>query len=180
MKLQMQDLVSMRDIDSLYEIMTGDEDWMDRLDAAEGLLELGDRRGLEFLQASLSSDIRNMPDYARDILDSPKAKDMLASIETEKKRLHEERLRSGKARLQAGEKVFRYKTVYLMPSNKASDAMFGEEFDVSELNDLGLDGWELVNILSNVIGGSRGPFAGTYLLLKKELGLKDQAGLDQE
>ena len=156
MKSQMQDLVSMNDVDSLYEIMTGDDDWMDRLDAADGLVELGDRRGLEFLQSSLSSDVIDMPAYAR------------------------ERLKSGKTRLQAGEKVFRYKTVYLMPSNKANDAMFGEEFDISELNDLGLDGWELVNILSNVIGGSRGPFAGTYLLLKKELTLKDQADLDKE
>ena len=49
MNSQIKDLVAMRDVDSLYELMTENDEWMTQLDAAEGLVRLGDRRGYEFL-----------------------------------------------------------------------------------------------------------------------------------
>lgn len=49
MSSQINDLVAMRDIKSLYEIMSEDEEWINQLDAAEGLVKLGDRRGYEFI-----------------------------------------------------------------------------------------------------------------------------------
>ncbi len=58
---QINDLVKMGDVETLYELMAEDEDWMNQLDAAEGLVKLGDRRGLEFLleaQGSEEKDIR--------------------------------------------------------------------------------------------------------------------------
>ena len=45
---QINDLVAMGDIETLYELMAEDDDWMNRLDAAEGLVKLGDRRGWIF------------------------------------------------------------------------------------------------------------------------------------
>ena len=51
MASQINDLVAMGDIESLYDIMCDNEDWMVQLDAAEGLVKLGDRRGLEFLRS---------------------------------------------------------------------------------------------------------------------------------
>jgi hypothetical protein len=46
---QIDELVKMRDIETLFELMTEDDEWMTQLDAAEGLMKLGDRRGYEFL-----------------------------------------------------------------------------------------------------------------------------------
>ena len=46
---RIKDLVAMGDVQTLYELMSEDEDWMNQLDAAEGLVRLGDLRGLEFL-----------------------------------------------------------------------------------------------------------------------------------
>jgi len=38
MSNQIDDLVRMRDIETLYELMTEDEEWLTQLDAAEGLV----------------------------------------------------------------------------------------------------------------------------------------------
>ena len=56
MNSQINELIKMGDRDSLFEVMTGDEDWLTQLDAAEGLVRLGDRRGYEFLLTATMSD----------------------------------------------------------------------------------------------------------------------------
>ena len=56
MSSQINELVRMRDVDSLYEIMTEDDEWLNQLDAAEGLLKLGDRRGYEFILSAMMSE----------------------------------------------------------------------------------------------------------------------------
>ena len=56
MSSQVDDLVQMRDIESLYELMTEDEEWLTQMDAAEGLIKLGDRRGFEYVTSALMSD----------------------------------------------------------------------------------------------------------------------------
>ncbi len=179
MKSQMQDLVSMRDVESLYEIMTTDDDWMLQLDAAEGLLELGDRRGLEYLRSALDSDVLDMADTAREILDSTTARSMQEDIDLEKKRRHETRLQAARKKLQEGQKLFRYKAVYLAAADFLKEAMFGQSFDVAELNEYGLEGWEVVNVLPNLVAGAGSHFGGVYLLLKKELTSKDTSDLDE-
>jgi hypothetical protein len=44
MSTQINELVRMRDAETLYELMTETDEWMTQLDAAEGLVKLGDRR----------------------------------------------------------------------------------------------------------------------------------------
>ena len=71
MSSQINDLVAMRDVDSLYELMTEDDEWMTQLDAAEGLVKLGDRRGYEFLLTTMMSDDEEILEVAQEIFDSP-------------------------------------------------------------------------------------------------------------
>jgi len=56
MASQIDELVRMRDLDTLYELMTEDDEWLTQLDAAEGLVQLGDRRGYEFLLSAMMSE----------------------------------------------------------------------------------------------------------------------------
>src|SRR5215207_10730912 len=107
------DLIAMRDTDTLYELMTEDDEWLTQLAAAEGLVKLGDRRGYEFLLSAMLSDDESILDVAREILDSPEFAKMRRDIEAERERGHRIRLDSAKKRLQNGGKVFRYKMVYL-------------------------------------------------------------------
>ena len=65
MSSQINDLVAMRDTESLYEIMTEDEEWMNQLDAAEGLVKLGDRRGYEFIITATLSDDEEILEVAK-------------------------------------------------------------------------------------------------------------------
>jgi len=71
MASQINELVKMRDIDSLFEIMNEDDEWITQLDAAEGLIKLGDRRGYEFLLSARLSDDEDIQEVAREIFDSP-------------------------------------------------------------------------------------------------------------
>ena len=70
MAAQIDDLVRMRDIETLFGLMDNDDDWMMQLDAAEGLLRLGERGGLDFLYSATQSESREVRDYAREILDA--------------------------------------------------------------------------------------------------------------
>lgn len=45
MSSQIDELIRMRDVETLFELMAEHDDWLTRLDAAEGLALLGDRRG---------------------------------------------------------------------------------------------------------------------------------------
>ena len=71
MASQIDDLVGMGDVESLYELMAEDDDWMVQLDAAEGLVKLGDARGLEFLLSAEQSEENEMRKVAREILADP-------------------------------------------------------------------------------------------------------------
>ena len=69
-----QELVRMGDVDTLFELLEDSDDWMTQLDAAEGLAQLGERAGLDFLRSAMQSDAREVREYARDILDDPSTK----------------------------------------------------------------------------------------------------------
>ena len=184
MKSQIKDLVAMRDVDSLYELMTEDEEWMTQLDAAEGLVKLGDRRGYEFLLTATLSDDESILEVANEILASPELARMRTEIEAERDRNRRARIESARLRLQKGGKVFRYKMVYLPASAILSEDPLNEGFDVPALENHGLEGWEVVNIIPRrrtmLVGGVDDHFAGAYFLLKKEVLPHESSDLDKE
>ncbi|HXQ38590.1 MAG TPA: hypothetical protein VN843_31605 [Anaerolineales bacterium] len=184
MSSQINDLVAMRDVDSLYEIMTEDDEWITQLDAAEGLVKLGDRRGYEFLMTATLSDDESILEVANEILASPELAKMRAEIEAEHERDRRARIDSAKIRLQKGGKVFRYKMVYLPAGAILSEDPLNEGFNVPALENHGLEGWEVVNIIPRrrtmLVGGMDDHFTGAYFLLKKEVLPHESPDLDKE
>jgi hypothetical protein len=61
--------------------MTENDEWLARLESAEGLIELGDRRGYEFLISVTMGDDDEMLEVANEILASPVAMKMKRQIE---------------------------------------------------------------------------------------------------
>jgi hypothetical protein len=177
MASQIDDLVQMRDIETLFEIMAEDEDWMTQLDAAEGLVKLGDKRGLEFLLSAKLSEEKDVRDVAKEILDSPRMKSMLDEINAEDRRRHQERVENARKRLQKGGKVFQYKMVFLPTTDFLDEDLMSEGFDIPVLNEFGLEGWEVVNVISRqgrtFDGGVSDSISGAYFLMKRKTGAEE-------
>jgi hypothetical protein len=184
MASQINELVKMRDVQTLYELMTEDDDWIIQLDAAEGLVTLGDRRGYEFLLSAMMSEDEEMRESAQEIFDSPELAKMRADIEAERERIHRERIASAKKRLEKGGKVYRYKMVYLPSGALMGDDPLGEGYDLPALEEHGLDGWEVVHMLPSrralLVGSIDDHFTGAYFLMKKEFLPSESADLDHE
>ena len=181
MNSQINELIKMGDRESLFEVMTEDEEWMTQLDAAEGLVKLGDRRGYEFLLTATMSDDEDILEVAREIINSPELAKMRREIEVERDGEHRMRLESAKKRLGQGGKVFRYKMVYLASGALMGNDPLGKGFEVPALGDLGLEGWEIVTILPTrrafLVGSVDDHFTGAYFLLKKEVLPSETASL---
>ncbi len=179
MSSTINDLIAMRDTDTLYDLMNEADEWMDQLDAAEGLIKLGDKRGYEFIVTSMMSDDEEILEVAQEIMDSPEFKRMQADIEADQKRQRTERVQTAKKRLQNGGKVFRYKMVYLPVNALMEDDPLSEGFTVPALEAQGLTGWEVINVIPSrggrLVGSMEGIFTGAYFLLKKEM-LPGEAG----
>jgi len=184
MKSQINELVSMRDADALFELMTEADEWMIQLDAAEGLVKLGDRRGYEFLLTATMSDDEAILEVAQEIFHSPELARMRAEIEAEERRKHAVRIDSAKKRLQSGAKVFRYKMLYLPSGALMGEDPLGDGFEVPALEEHGLEGWEVVTMLPSrralLVGSVDDHFTGAYFLLKKEVLPTESAELDKE
>jgi hypothetical protein len=184
MASQINELIRMRDVETLYELMTEDEEWMTQLDAAEGLVKLGDRRGYEFLLSAMLSDDESILEVAREIMDSSEFAKMRNDIEAERQQKHRLRVDSARKRLQNGGKVFRYKMVYLPSGALMGDDPLSEGFNVPALEDHGLEGWEVVHMLPSrralLVGSVDDHFTGAYFLLKKEYLPGESAELDKE
>lgn len=170
---QIDELVKMGDRETLYELMTEDGEWLTRLESAEGLVELGDRRGYEFLLTVTMGDDDDMIEVAKEILASPETAKMRRAIEAEREQEYRARLESAKKRLQQGGKVYRYRMLHLPAHALMEDDPLGKGFDVHALDNMGLDGWEVVNILpvrrSLMVGSLDDHLTGAYFLLKKEI-----------
>ncbi|HVN14433.1 MAG TPA: hypothetical protein VMT73_01740 [Anaerolineales bacterium] len=181
MSSQINDLVNMRDVESLYELMTEDDDWMNQLDAAEGLVKLGDRRGYDFLISASQSEDKEIREDAKEILDSPDLARMISDLDAEAEREHQERVETARKRLQKGRKVFRYKMIYLAAGEILSDDTSIDGFEVPGLEDIGLEGWEVVNIIPRrgavLVGSADDHFIGAYFLLKREVDSEESADL---
>ena len=184
MASQINELVKMRDVETLFELMTEDEDWVTQLDAAEGLVSLGDRRGYEFLLSAMMSEDEEMRETAQEIFDSPELAKMRADIEAERDRVRQTHLASAKKRLQSGGKVFRYKMIYLPSGALIGDDLLGEGYDIPALEAHGLEGWEVIHMLPSrralLVGSIDDHFTGAYFLLKKEFLPTEIADLDKE
>lgn len=185
MSSQINDLIAMRDIESLYEIMTEDEEWINQLDAAEGLVKLGDRRGYEFIVTATLSDDEEILEVAKEIIDSPALAKMQREIEDERASEHRAYVESAKKRLQKGGKVFRYKMVYLPAEALMNHDPLSAGFEVPALDHQGLEGWEVVHVTPTSGRASlttRDPGtlpSGAYFLLKKEVLPTESADLDK-
>ena len=184
MKSQIDDLIAMRDIDTLYEIMTEAEDWLTQFDAAEGLIKLNDRRGYEFVATATLSDDEDILDVAKEIQDSPEYRRIQREIESEREseaRLHVE---SARKRLQMGGKVYRYKMVYLSSSAFMADDSMSQGYPIPALDNFGYEGWEVINVFPSAQGlmlsCRENQNAGAYFLLKREIHPSESADLDKE
>ena len=173
MGTQIDDLVAMRDMETLYELMTEDDDWMTQLDAAEGLIKLGDRRGFEFIMTATLSDDDAILEVAQEILETPEMQRMRREVESERENEHRARLETARKRLASGGKVYRYKMAHLPSNALMGDDPFSKGYEVPALDNIGLDGWEVVHVLpirrAIATGGENELFTGVYCLLKKEI-----------
>ncbi len=182
MSSQINDLVAMGDIESLYDIMCDDDDWMVQLDAAEGLVKLGDQRGLEFLLSAEQSDDYEMQKVAREILEDPAVAQRRADMEAQEQRALRAKKQDAIKRLQSGRKVFQYKMVYVPAADMLDEDPLSEGFDVPALTEYGLEGWEVVNVIprrkQSLVQVVEDNMSGAYVLLKRELGPSDTAELE--
>jgi hypothetical protein len=92
-----------------------------------------------------------------------------------------------KKRLQAGYTIYLYETIYSSIGSVINGQTIGDEFEISTIRKLGLDGWEVVQAIPRTIGigltnhqvgfsageswggGMGGNIAGVHILLKKVL-----------
>ena len=180
---QINDLVSMGDVETLYELMADEEDWMDQLDAAEGLVKLGDIRGLEFLISAEQSEDKDIRRVAKEILASPAIAMKRDELEVEEKRALRAKVETARKRLQKGGRVFQYKMVYLPAGEILDQDPSSEGFSVPALTEHGLEGWEVVNIIPRrkqaLVSVVDDNYSGAYFLLKKELSPDESAELDE-
>lgn len=184
MPRQTDELVRMRDVETLHELMTEDDEWLVQLEAAEGLVKLGDRRGYEFLITALASDDEEILEVAGEILGSPELTRMKNEIEAELERERLLYIESARKRVQSGGRVFRYKMVYLPAATLMGDDPLKNEYKVPSLDNHGLQGWEVVTVIpqrrSMLVSSVDDHFTGAYFLLKKEILPHESAELDNE
>lgn len=179
---QIDDLVKMRDIETLYELMAEHENWMTQLDAAEGLVRLGDKRGLEFLLSARQSEDMEIRHVAKEILAGPEAKRMFDDIKAEERRERQGKIEIAKKRLQTGKKVFQYKMVFMPTGELLDEDPLSEGFYIPGLIEFGLEGWEVVNMIprrGQVLGGSVDEYiSGAYFLMKREITAEEVSELE--
>jgi hypothetical protein len=183
MRSQINDLVQMRDIETLYELMAEHENWMTQLDAAEGLVKLGDKRGLEFLLSARQSEDAEIRDVAKEILAGPEAKRMFDDIKAEERRERQGKIEIARKRLQKGQKVFQYKMVIMPTGELLDEDPMSEGFYVPGLIEFGMEGWEVVNMIprrGHVLGGSVDEYiSGAYFLMKREISADEMSELEE-
>jgi hypothetical protein len=181
MALRIDDLVSTGDIDTLYEIMAEDDNLMNQLDAAEGLVKLRDKRGLDFLLSAEQSDDVEVREVVREIMRSPEIAIRMEDIRAEDEERRAKKIDIARARLGRGKKVFCYKMVYIPSGEWMNEDPLSEGFFVPALNDFGFEGWEVVNMIPQHRQGRAGSMndtiSGAYFLLKREVGGDESAGL---
>jgi hypothetical protein len=180
---QIKELVAMRDYESLNEIMNEGDDFVLQLDAAEALVSLGDQRGMEFLLIAVESDDDEIREAVQEVLDGPVVKRMREDMEAGRKQTRQKKIQTAKSRLQKGRKVFTYKMFFVPSGDIMQDDPLGEGFSVPDLDEAGLEGWEVVNFFPRrgrlMVGSIDDHFVGAYFLLKKEMAPDEATELDE-
>lgn len=183
MRKQINDLVAMRDIETLFDLMESSDDWMTQLDAAEGLVHLGERAGLDFLLSAQQSDAREVREYAGEILNEPAIVRKREDLEADEKRKRAEKIVGARQRVQRGRKVYLYNSLFLPLGDILGDSPDGEAVDIPALDDAGLEGWEVVNFIpkrgSLLVSNADEHFTGAYFILRKEITSDDITELDK-
>jgi hypothetical protein len=173
MRSEIERLVNQGDAESLNEIMVDEDDWRTQMDAAEGLIKLRDRRGLDYLALTVESEDEDIGDAAAYLLEGPDAKSLQAEMDAQDALAHEERIRKAKTRLQHGRKVFQHKMLYLPAGAIMADDLSDDGYSVPELAEAGLEGWEVVNFIPRrnklLVGSVDDFFVGAYFVLKREV-----------
>ncbi len=182
MSAQIDDLIAMRDVESLLDILEDADDWMLQLDAAEGLVKLGERGGLDFLLSALQSDSDEVQEYAKDILNDPAVRQKRDDMDAEIKRRHADKVKGARVRVQKGRKVYIYKSLFLPLGEILGESVDGEAMDIPALDDVGLEGWEVVNFIPKrgalLVSNADQHFTGAYFILRKEITADDITELD--
>lgn len=183
MASSIDNLVSMGDIESLYEILVEEDDWLTQLDAAEGLAKLRDRRGLEFLISAEQSDDDEVKAVAKEILDTPEIKRRLEDLRADEEEQRRESIAVARKRLQNGKRVFRYKMVYLPAGDILNEDPLSQGFEIPALDEFGFEGWEVLNFIPRrrqiLSGVTDENVTGAYFLLKREVTPDESAALDE-
>jgi hypothetical protein len=176
------DLVRMGDRDSLGEILNESDDYLEQIEAAEGLIRLGDQRGLEHLLILQESEDEDIAVSAAEALTGPEAARMLSDFEAQKHARRLEIIAKARTRLQAGRKVFLQKVIYVNAGDILLEDPMGEGFTVPALEEAGLEGWEIVNIIPRrnemLVSSIDAHFSGAYFIMKKEIGKEEASELD--
>jgi hypothetical protein len=182
MQTQIKDLVSMHDVDSLFEIMFAGDDEFLQLDAAEGLVQLGDGRGLKFLEKASKSNDKDLRDYAGEIMADPGMQRMREQVEADVERQYQARVDEAKKRIQKGKKVFRYKVIFVPATDILQEDYGSDGTSLPDLDDAGLQGWEVVNVVARrqLLFDVNDEVSGAYAILKKEVATDESAELDEE
>lgn len=179
---EINELVRMRDVESLYDLMETHDDWMTQLDAAEALIELGERGGLDFIQSAWQSDSQEVREYAGEILEDPDVRRMIDDLKAGEKRRLAEKVRGARGRVQKGHKVYLYKSLFLPLGDILGDSSAGEAVDIPALDEVGLEGWEVVNFIPKrgalLVGNADAHFTGAYFILRKQVTEDDIAELN--
>ena len=90
-----------------------------------------------------------------------------------------------KQRLQTGHTIYLYETVYTPVGSILNDELLGDNLDLSSVRKLGLEGWEVVQVIPKTVGvgltnratgdfhswggGMGGNVLGVFIMLKKVL-----------
>ena len=173
MTSSIDELARMGDRETLNEVMDENDDWMIQLDAAEALVKLNDSRGLEFLLIARESEDEEIVAVAEEILQGPAVRRMKEQLDAGKKTARPERIEKAKLRLQQNKKVFAYKVVYVASGDILLEDPLGEGFSIDELDQAGLEGWEVVSMIPRrkqiLVSGLDEHLVGAYFFLKREV-----------
>jgi hypothetical protein len=103
---------------------------------------------------------------------------------------------SAQQRIEQGEKLYLYESVYLSVDSKILDSSITDKFDIAGLRQMGFDGWDIIAIIPRTAGvaltnrsygassgetwgaGLGGNVVGIHAILKKELSAQNKAQLD--
>lgn len=167
------DLVRMKDAESLNQLLYESEDFMEQLDAAEGLVRLNDKRGYEFLLMASQHEDEEIRQVANEIMETPEVRRYRAQFNEDRKISRLNMIEKAKLRLRQGRKVYIQKMLYVPSEDLLQEDPLGEGYTIPDLELLTLDGWQVINILPRrhklLVGMADEHIIGAYFCLQKEV-----------